>query len=67
MEFDYSKKNAMTDAFSQFPCPGLENDFITQSEKVYAIDHLQGFPLTAKQLAAATTRDTIISKGPSLD
>ena len=59
MEFKYSKENA---TLSRLPCPGLESNFITQSERVCTIDHPQRFPLTAKQLATATRRDPIISK-----
>ena len=63
IEFKYSKKNATADSLSRLLCPGLESNFITQSEWVCTIDHLRWFSLTAKQLATATRQDSITSKG----
>ena len=66
IEFKYSKKNATADSLSRLLCPGLESNFITQSEWVFTIDHLRWFSLTAKQLATATRRSNSL-KGSSLD
>ena len=62
MEFKYSKENATADALSRLPCPATADDFIIQSEFTCTVNHLQGLPVTAKQLASATRLDPTLSQ-----
>ena len=62
MEFTYSKDNATADALSRLPRPVSKDDFISQTESACTIDYFASFPVTAKDLTAATRRDPILGQ-----
>ena len=62
MEFTHSKDNATADALSRLPRPVSKDDFVSQTESACTIDHFASFPVTAKDLTAATRRDPILGQ-----